>query len=100
MADVLADIARIKGLDEQIDDLKDQREEVTYRLEKAAMVYHRSHPREGKLDCSRCTFTYSAAADGKVEFTTDCSWCGPQDHYGIKIAVDRLAEIIEAEGEK
>lgn len=97
MADVVADIAKIEGLDEQIESLKDQRGEVTYRLEKAAMVYHRSHPREGKLGCSRCTFTYRAAAEGEVEFITDCSWCGPQDHYGIKIAVDRLAEIIEAE---
>jgi hypothetical protein len=97
MVDVVGDITRIEGLDDQIESLEEQRDEVTYRLEKAATVYHRAHPREGKLGCSRCTFTYRAAADGKVEFTTDCSWCGPQDHYGIKVAVERLAEIIEAE---
>jgi hypothetical protein len=97
MADVPADIARIESLDEQIDGLRDQRDEVTYRLEKAAMVYHRAHPGKGKLGCSRCTFTYRDAADGTVRFTTDCSWCGPQDHYGINVAAGRLAEIIEAE---
>lgn len=85
-------LAGIAHLDEQIDTLQDQRDQLTYQLERLAERWYTEHPPapqrasyRARKCCSAAHFTYASHTDTHVQFGTDCSWCGQNQAAGASV---------------
>jgi hypothetical protein len=85
-------LAEIDRLNEQIEELEEVRLNHTGPLVDAATAYYRNDPKTGKKgECAHCFYVFERVRDGRLCFTTDCSWCGPSSSYQLIV---RLADLI------
>ena len=91
VSEVAGEIAR---LDQEIEQLQDQRSDITDRLEKLAHVWHERYPEShtrqprtawSRLRCTACRFRFIDILNEEVRFGTDCIYCGQDEGAGVYI---------------
>lgn len=87
---MLTDLQR---LDKEIETLRDERQHITWELEKLALVWHKRYPEKphdrDRLCCTAGRFVFDdfvdAADGGVLRFGTRCTWDGPDAASGAVI---------------
>lgn len=86
-------IASVRDLDDQLDELQDERDILTDRLEQAAEKHYQARPSAARKGCCRCRFVYAGTEAGGdlIRFSLDCSWCGEDRNVAMRVNADVLA---------
>lgn len=87
---MLADLQR---LDEEIETLQDERQHITWELERLAHTWDKRYPKKPRerrrLCCTAGRFEFGGFKDGPdgavLWFGTRCTWDGPNDAAGVEI---------------